>query len=155
MSLCRKKCCLFKSFNGWGIDRNIRGYNGQNSTESLCCGFLVLESRCRGFSVLEFRWYWDIEFLQNSDPYAPWYHNVVKIFHHSRLFFVLYLLTDTHVYICQSLLSALCRIKVFKNIFTLWFYSYTIETTTNLFIYFNFNFCWHHTIQIKWHIMYK
>ena len=31
----------------------IRGHEGQNSTETRCRGFLVLESRCRGFSVLE------------------------------------------------------------------------------------------------------
>ena len=32
---------------------SIRGHNGQNSTETGCRGFLVLESLCRGFSALE------------------------------------------------------------------------------------------------------
>ena len=47
--------CLFKSFSGWGTDRNIRRCNGQNSAETLCCGFLVLESQCCGILVLESR----------------------------------------------------------------------------------------------------
>ena len=34
---------------------SIWEHKGQNSTETRCCGFLVLESRCRGFSVLESR----------------------------------------------------------------------------------------------------
>ena len=37
----------------------------------------------------------------------------------------------SHVYICQSLLSTLCMIKIFKTIL---YYSHTVETTTNLFI---------------------
>ena len=32
---------------------SIRGYKGQNSTETGCHGFLVLESRCCGFAALE------------------------------------------------------------------------------------------------------
>ena len=50
---CAGGKCLFKSFCGWRTDRNVRGYNGQNSAETLCCGFLVLESQCCGFLVLE------------------------------------------------------------------------------------------------------
>ena len=34
---------------------NIRGHKDQNSAETRCRGFLVLESRCRGFSTLESR----------------------------------------------------------------------------------------------------
>ena len=37
------------------IADNIRGHKGQNSAETRCRGFLVLESRCRGFSALESR----------------------------------------------------------------------------------------------------
>ena len=139
--------CLFKSFSGWGTDHNIRGYNGQNFTETLCCGFSVLESWCHG----------TLSFCRILTPISP-------IFCHSRLFFfnsqkgsrayfhsnVISLLLektrvifqvsmtliknnmkisgekwvknvmDSHVYICRSLLSALCgRIKIFKTIFTL------------------------------------
>ena len=36
-----------------GTSRNIRGNKGQNSTETRCRCFLVLEFRCRDFSVLE------------------------------------------------------------------------------------------------------
>ena len=36
---------------------------------------------------------WDIEFLWNSDPYAP--DITIKILHHSKLFFDLYLLVNT------------------------------------------------------------
>ena len=32
---------------------SIRGHKGENSTETGCHGFLVLESRCLGFSSLE------------------------------------------------------------------------------------------------------
>ena len=35
--------------------QDIRGHKGQNSTETRCRDFLVLESRCRGFSALESR----------------------------------------------------------------------------------------------------
>ena len=35
----------------------IKGYKGQNSTETRCRGFLFLESRCRGFlSSEKMRW---------------------------------------------------------------------------------------------------
>ena len=35
----------------------IKGYKGQNSTETRCRGFWVLESRCRGFlSSEKMRW---------------------------------------------------------------------------------------------------
>ena len=34
---------------------SIRGHKGQNSAETRCRDFLVLESRCRGFSALECR----------------------------------------------------------------------------------------------------
>ena len=48
------------------------GHIGQNSTETRCRGFLVLESRCRGFSVLEFRCR---SFL--SSEKMPWNNDVV------------------------------------------------------------------------------
>ena len=51
---------------------NIRGYKGQNSTETPCRGFLVLESRCHGCSVLESRCH---SFL--SSEKMPWNHDVV------------------------------------------------------------------------------
>ena len=34
---------------------DIRGYKGQNSGDTRCRDFLILESRCRSFSVLESR----------------------------------------------------------------------------------------------------
>ena len=39
----------------YGSHKIIRSHQGQNSAESWCRGFLVLESRCRGFLVLEYR----------------------------------------------------------------------------------------------------
>ena len=51
---------------------HIRGHKGQNSTETRCRGFLVLESRCRGFLVLESRCR---GFL--SSEKTPWNHDVV------------------------------------------------------------------------------
>ena len=51
---------MFKSFSGGGTDRNIRGYNDKNSTETLSWLFSL------GIPML-----WDIEFQQNSDPYTP------------------------------------------------------------------------------------
>ena len=58
--------------------------------QQLCLGILMSWFFSLGISMS-----WDIEFLWNSDPYAPWYHNVIKIFHSSRLFLVLYLLVNT------------------------------------------------------------
>ena len=51
---------------------HIRGHKGQNSTETRCRGFLVLESRCCGFSVLESR----CRGLSSSEK-MPWNHDVV------------------------------------------------------------------------------
>ena len=51
---------------------------------------------------------WDIEFLQNYDPYNPWYHNIINIFQHSRLFFVLYLLVNTVIAIVTARKAVEC-----------------------------------------------
>ena len=58
--------------------------------QKLCLGILMSWFFSLGISMS-----WDIAFLWNSDPYAPWYHNIIKIFHNSRLFLVLYLLVNT------------------------------------------------------------
>ena len=50
----------------------IRGRKDQNSAETRCRGFLVLESRCRGFSVLESR----CRGILSSEK-MPWNHDVV------------------------------------------------------------------------------
>ena len=50
----------------------IRGHMGQNSTETRCRGFLVLESRCHGFSVLES----PCRGFSSSEK-MPWNHDVV------------------------------------------------------------------------------
>ena len=107
--------------------------------------------------------WWDIDFLQNFNLYAPDITTPSRFFSTVGCFFVLYFLVkgsrayfhfniifllfeetsvifqvsmtliknniiwkylmknvmDSHVYICQSLLFALWRIKVFKTIFTL------------------------------------
>ena len=86
---------LFKSFNGWGTDRNIRGYNGQNSAETQCRGFWVLESGCHGFSVLESRCIETSSFCRILTLMLPDITTSSKFFHRNRLFYVLYLLFNT------------------------------------------------------------
>ena len=57
-----KKFPRFPRFLSFRPGRSIRGHKGQNSTETRCRGFLVLEYRCRGFS---------------SSEKMPWNHDAV------------------------------------------------------------------------------
>ena len=90
---------------------NIRGCSGQNSTETLCLGISM--SWFFSFGILMS---WDVEFLQNSDPYAPWHHGYIKIFHQSRLLFVLYLLVNTVI----PMAIARKTVEPISIIFLLW-----------------------------------
>ena len=99
--------CLFKLFSSWETDHIPGGPVVKIPQKLHVVAFFSLGILMSCFFSLRIL-SWDIKFLQNYDPYTPWYHNVIYIFHHSGLFFVLYLLVNTVIVIAIARKAVEC-----------------------------------------------